>query len=79
MANIKSAKKKARKDIKRTHANVFYMSKIDKALSQLRKSRSEDKGAVDVSKVYSIIDKAAKRNILSKQKAGRLKSQVASK
>jgi ribosomal protein S20 len=76
MANIKSANKKARKDIKRTKANNFYMSKIDKAMNDARKPQKEGE-KLDISNAYSLIDKAMKRKVLSKQKSRRLKSQVA--
>lgn len=78
MANLKSSKKKVRKDIKRTKANVLYKSKIDQVLHVVKRA-SVAGTLVDVAAAYKLIDKATKRGVMSKQKAGRLKSQVASK
>ena len=77
MANLASSKKKVRKDLKRTKANVIYRSKIDKVLREARKATGQGI-AVDIPASYKLIDKASKRGILSRQKAARLKSQVAS-
>lgn len=78
MANLKSSKKKVRKDIKRTKANVLYKSKIDQILHSVKKAGNAGT-EMNISGAYQLIDKAAKRGILSKQKAARLKSQVSSK
>lgn len=77
MANLASSKKKVRKDLKRTKANVIYRSKIDKVLHVVKKATGQGT-VVDVPAAYKLIDKARKRGIFSKQKAARLKSQVAS-
>ena len=77
MANLKSSKKKVRKDVKRTKANVQYRSKIDQILHAVNKATSVGVVA-EVSSAYKLIDKARKRGILSKQKAARLKSKVSS-
>ncbi len=78
MANLKSSKKKVRKDIKRTKANVVYKSKIDQILHKAKRASTANEKP-DIAGVYQLIDKAAKRGILSKQRASRLKSRVASK
>jgi ribosomal protein S20 len=78
MANLKSSKKKVRKDIKRTKANVVYKSKIDQVLHAVKKAAHAGT-TIDVVAAYKLIDKASKSGIFSKQKASRLKSQVASK
>lgn len=79
MANIRSAKKKVRKDLKRTKSNVVYKSKLDQVINTARKAAEAKDASFDVSKAYAVIDKAAKRNVISKQKATRLKSQVSKK
>ncbi|MFO0703335.1 MAG: 30S ribosomal protein S20 [Patescibacteria group bacterium] len=73
MANIKSAQKKVRKDKKRRMSNVSYKSKIDQILRT-----SENKSNVDVSTSYAVIDKAAKRGVISHERAARLKSKISS-
>jgi len=77
MANIKSAQKKARKDIKLTKANTAYRSKLDKVINDHRKSIVSGV-KIEINKSYSLIDKAAKHKIISKQKAAKLKSKIAS-
>ena len=78
MANLSSSKKKMRKDVKRTKANAVYRSKIDRALN-LAKRVNNTNEKPDIAGAYKLIDKAAKRGILSKQRASKLKSRVASK
>lgn len=76
MANLKSSKKKARKDIKLTGANRAYRAKLDVVAKRIKKG---DTAEQDISSSYQAIDKAAKRKIISKQKAARLKSRVGRK
>ena len=73
MPNIKSAKKKMRKDVKRTKHNTFYREAIKKAMRLLGKAEKDEKEA---RKTLSLIDKAAKRKVIHKNKASRLKSRV---
>lgn len=77
MANIKSAKKKIRKDKKRTQRNKLYLTKIKNFFRRIKKEKNSKEGKELIDKSYSIIDKAAKENIIHKNKAKRLKSQVA--
>lgn len=75
MANIKSAQKKARKDVRKSSANKVYIGKIDKIVNTARKVGYVAASA-ELKAAYSVIDKASKRNIISKQKAARLKSSI---
>jgi len=75
MPNIKSAKKKMRKDVKRTKHNVFYREAIKKAVKFISKIKGE-KTNEQISKTVSLIDKASKKKIIHKNKAARLKSRV---
>lgn len=73
MPIIQSAKKKLRKDVKRTKRNLKYKDLIKKAM----KAAIQKKGDKAVlKKAYSIIDKAAKEKIIHKNKAARLKSRI---
>lgn len=68
MPNIQSAKKKVRKDVRKSATNLEYK----KALRKMEKNPSKiNTGA------YSMIDKAAKRGIIHKNKAARMKSKFA--
>jgi len=74
MPIIKSAKKKMRKDKKRTVKNALYVASYKATLKKLKK------GGKDVSqlikKYYSQIDKAVKEKVIHKNKGNRMKSKV---
>ncbi len=76
MPNTKSAKKKLRKDIKRTEWNKQYKNKVEFMMKKLKKEKDSAKIDELVKKLYSIIDKAAKKNVFHKNKASRLKSNI---
>jgi len=76
MPNIKSAQKKLRQDRKRTQRNNLYYGAIKKTLHSIKKSVGKKDGSAELKKAYSIIDKAAKRKVIHKRKAARLKSRV---
>lgn len=73
MPNIKSAKKKQRKDINRTKQNDKYRRSIKSMVKDLKRGKNSK---VTPSKLCSIIDKASKRKIIHKNKAARLKSRI---
>lgn len=72
MPNIKSAKKKLKQDRVRTKRNIKYEQLIEKAIKEIKKKKDQN----SLKKVYSIIDKAAKKKIIHKNKAARLKSRI---
>lgn len=80
MPNTKSAKKKLRQDKKRTLINDRYRIAIKKTKKELKKAveQKKDKKVIEniLRKFYSIVDKAAKRRVIHKNKAARLKSRA---
>ncbi len=80
MPNIKSAKKKLRQDKKRTKINERYRIEIKKTKKAVRKAAESKAGKKKIeellTKFYSIVDKAAKRHVIHKNKAARLKSRI---
>ncbi len=80
MANTKSAKKRIRQTKKRTLVNERYREGIKKLKKQIRraveKKESEKKIKELLQEFYSIVDKAAKRHVIHKNKAARLKSRI---
>lgn len=76
MPNIKSAKKKLKKDIKKTERNNQYKNKIELLMKKIKKEKKITEIKDLVKKLYSVIDKAAKKNIFHKNKANRLKSNI---
>ena len=84
MPIINSAKKKLRKDIKRTKLNKQYKLAYEKIIDKVKKhkkgasaNRQTEKSDELLKKAYQAIDKAAKKNIIHKNKANRLKAMVA--
>jgi len=75
MPNIKSAAKQMKQDVRRTEENATYMKKVDDVLREARKGVKTKKEAF-ISNAYSLIDKAAKKNVIHGNKASRLKHNV---
>jgi small subunit ribosomal protein S20 len=73
MPVTKQAKKKLRKDIKREKANSKVKINFKKSLKKTKKNLS----VKNVSQTHKVIDKAAKKGIIHKNKAARLKSRLA--
>jgi small subunit ribosomal protein S20 len=74
MPNLKSAKKKARQDVKRKARNRNYSKQIDDIMNDMKTGKNAK--ADIVAKAYSVIDKAAKKKIIHKNKADRMKRRV---
>lgn len=70
MPVIKSAEKKLRADKKREKNNNEWRNLLKKLLKTARKTHTRE----DISKATKIIDKMAKKNLIHKNKAARLKS-----
>lgn len=75
MPVIKSAKKKLKQDKKRTVANKAVKDLLKKTVKELNKIKNEK----TLKEAFSIIDKAAKKNLIHKNKASRLKSSLSKK
>lgn len=72
MPVIKSAKKKLRQDKKRTLHNKSLENLFKKMVKEATKNPSE----ANIKKAVSAVDKAAKKNIIHKNKASRIKSSL---
>lgn len=77
MPVIKSAKKKLKQDIKRTLQNKKYEVAYKKIIDKVKKHKKGGKTDELLKKAYQAIDKAAKKNVIHKNKASRLKGMVA--
>jgi len=75
MPNIKAAKKKLRQDLKRTRVN----SVLKKALKGKVKKQVQKPGAKLLKGALKAIAKAAKKGVVAKNKAARLKSRLTKK
>ena len=77
MANHKSSLKRMRQTKKRTERNRYGAKTMRNALKKFRTSEDKQEVAELFPKVSAMLDKLAKRNVIHKNKAGNLKSQMA--
>lgn len=73
MPVIKSARKKQKQDKRRTAQNAS----LEKTYKQLLKLAKQTPSQEAMQKAFSALDKAAKNNIIHKNKAARLKASLA--
>jgi small subunit ribosomal protein S20 len=76
MANHKATKKDVRQSTKRRDRNRYHGKTTRNAIRKLLASTDTTETAADLTKVISMIDKLAKRNVIHKNKAGNLKSGI---
>jgi len=76
MANHKATKKDVRQSEKRRDRNRYYGKTTRNAIRTLLASSEKAVSQEELSKVVSMIDKLAKRNVIHKNKAGNLKSGI---
>ncbi len=74
MANHKSAEKRARQIEKRKEHNHYYAKTARNAVKDLRNTTDPKEAEEKLSKVSSMLDKLAKKNIIHKNKAANIKS-----
>jgi small subunit ribosomal protein S20 len=80
MAIKKSSKRAHKKSLRKRKHNLWYKNEIKKRTKELQKmlkAKEVEKAKEYLSKVYQIIDKAAKENVIKRGKACRLKSKFA--
>ncbi len=79
MANHKATKKDVRQATKRRDRNRYYGKTTRNAIRKHEGITEKDAANEGLPKVFSLIDKLAKRNVIHKNKAARLKAQLAKK
>jgi len=79
MANHKATKKDIRQSEKRREQNRYYGKTTRNAIRNLLATTDKAAAEQGLSKVISMIDKLAKRNIIHKNKAGNIKSGIVKK
>lgn len=72
MPLIKSAKKKLKQDKKRTRDNSLLRNNLKKIIKETRTKKNQE----SLNKAFTVIDKAAKKNLIHHNKAARLKSSL---
>jgi small subunit ribosomal protein S20 len=82
MPIIKSAKKALRQSKRKQERNVVYKTAIKKTKKNIEKvltTKELEKAKTDLKAFYKVVDKAAKKNVIHKNKANRIKSRLALK
>lgn len=81
MPNIKAAKKDLKQTRVRTARNLRNKKDLKLAIKEFKKVAESDKNKASemMPKVFSKLDKAAKTNLIAKNKAARLKSRLSRK
>ena len=76
MANHQSALKRIRQTETRTVHNRYYSKTMRNAVRNFRSLTDKKEATEQLPKLYTLIDKLAKRGMIHKNKAGNLKSSV---
>ena len=76
MANHKATKKDIRQSEKRRDSNRYYGKTTRNAIRNLLATTDKTAATEGLSKVVSMIDKLAKRNVIHKNKASNIKSGI---
>ncbi len=76
MANIKSAIKRTRQTEKKRLHNRYFAKTTRSSIKKLKSITSKAEALKELSIVVGMVDKLAKKNIIHKNKAARLKSQL---
>ena len=76
MANHKSSLKRVRQDARKRLRNRYYKKTTRTAIQRLRTMEDPAEAEKFAPRVFSLIDRLAKRNIWHKNKAGNLKSSL---
>ena len=77
MANHASADKRFRQSEKRRVHNKYYARTTRNAIKALRNTTDKAAAEASMPKVFAMIDKLAKTNVIHKNKAANLKSGIA--
>lgn len=80
MPRTKSAKKALRQSVKRNKRNAAKESALKSLVKKYRKAvdaKDTDAATKFLPEVYKVLDKAAKTNLIKKNKANRLKGRLA--
>jgi small subunit ribosomal protein S20 len=74
MAHHKSAKKRIRQDEKKRLHNRYYKKSTRTAIKKVREMEDKDEAEKMLPRLFSMIDRLAKRNLFHANKAANLKS-----
>ena len=77
MAHHLSAQKRIRQTEKRTTNNRYIAQTTRNAVRNLRKNTDKEKALAEIPKVFSLLDKLAKKKVIPTNRAANLKSKLA--
>ena len=77
MPNHRSCEKRLRQDVKRRARNNYVTNTIKTLSKKMRSSMSIEEKDILVNKIYSQLDKAAKKGVIHARTASRRKSRIA--
>ena len=76
MAHHQSSKKRIRQSETRQVENRYYARTMRNSLKTLRGTKEKEAALELAPKVFSMLDKLARKNVIHKNKAGNLKSSI---
>lgn len=76
MPNVKSAEKRMRTNKIREQRNKQRRSQLRTAIKRVRQADSPEAAGTALQTAISLLDRAARRNVINANKAARLKSQL---
>jgi small subunit ribosomal protein S20 len=81
MPNTTSAKKALRQSNRKRAHNLYWKRRVRSVLKNLKKQIQDKSSSIDIIKkeeslLYKVVDKAAKENVIHKNKAKRIKSSI---
>ena len=76
MPNHKSAEKRVRQNQKRKLHNRYYAKSVRTAVKKLRNTTDKESAQNQLPRVFAMVDKLAKKNMIHKKKAANLKSKL---
>ncbi|MDP3881184.1 MAG: 30S ribosomal protein S20 [bacterium] len=81
MPNIKAAKKDLKQSRARAAVNLTKKKELKETIKAFKKALDSDKAKAGemISDIFSKLDKAAKNNLIARNKAARLKSRLSKK
>lgn len=77
MPQHKSCKKRVKTSLKANARNRAIRSQINTATKKLKAAKTSEEATAALTTVYSVLDKAAKRKVIHKNKAANQKSKLA--
>jgi small subunit ribosomal protein S20 len=75
----KSAQKRARQTVKRTERNKKYKALLKRAVKNVVDAKDKTKGSEELKKTTKLLDRAATKGIIHKNKAANTKSKLTKK